>query len=132
VNWNVIGQLSLFGLAMGLGTVFVIPSSLEPAFWLVIFVITAYVIARRCSGSYFLHGVLVGIANSVWVTGSHMLLFERYLAGHPNEAAMMKSMPLPDSPRLMMAMVGPIVGVVSGVVIGVLAVIAAKFIVRRR
>jgi cobalamin synthase len=41
---------------------------------------------------------------------------------------MMKSMPLPDSPRLMMALFGPLVGIVSGVVIGLFAVIAGKFL----
>ena len=41
---------------------------------------------------------------------------------------MMKSMPLPDAPRLMMALMGPAVGIVSCIVIGVLAVIAGKLI----
>ena len=43
---------------------------------------------------------------------------------------MMSSMPLPDSPRLMMALVGPVIGVVSGLVIGALAVLAAKMVAR--
>ncbi|MCU1336059.1 MAG: hypothetical protein JWO19_1640 [Bryobacterales bacterium] len=41
---------------------------------------------------------------------------------------MMKSMPLPDSPRLMMALAGPAVGIISGIVIGVFAVIAGRLI----
>ena len=41
---------------------------------------------------------------------------------------MMKSMPLPDAPRLMMALTGPVIGVVSGIVIGVFAVIAGRLI----
>jgi hypothetical protein len=39
---------------------------------------------------------------------------------------MMGSMPLLNSPRLMMACVGPIVGVVSGVIIGLFAYAAAR------
>jgi hypothetical protein len=125
MNWNLVAQLSLFGLAMGIATIFVISSRVEPLVWLVVLAISAYLIATRVSGKYFLHGLAVGVANSVWVTASHILLFGSYIANHP-------SMPLPGSPRLMMALVGPVIGVVSGVVLGVLAVIAAKVVGGRR
>jgi Mn2+/Fe2+ NRAMP family transporter len=128
MDWKLIFGLSLFGLAMAIATVFVIPSNVEPAFWLVIFLVCAFLIARQRSTGHFLHGLLVGLVNCVWVTGAHILFFDHYLAAHPKEAAMMKSMPLPDSPRLMMALIGPIVGVVSGIIIGLLAYIAGKFV----
>jgi hypothetical protein len=131
MNWRTIIALSMFGLAMGIATVFVIPSTIEPLFWIAIFAISAYVIARRCPGREFVHGLLVGIANSVWVTASHVLLFQQYLANHPQEAAMMSSMPAPDSPRLMMGLVGPVIGVVSGALIGLLALLARKLLGRR-
>ena len=128
MNWKLILQLSLFGLAMGLATVFFISSTVEPVCWLVVFVVCAYVIARRAPGRPFLHGVAVGLANSVWVTAVHAILLNEYLARHAREAAMMSSMPMPDSPRLMMAMTGPIIGLVSGIVLGVFAVIATKLV----
>ena len=128
MNWKLVFQLSLLGLAMGLATVFLIPSTVEPLLWLVIFGISAYLIAARTSGKRFQHGLSAGIANSIWVTASHILLFHRYLASHPREAAMMGTMPLPDSPRWMMALVGPVIGVVSGAIIGLLAIVAAKVI----
>jgi hypothetical protein len=131
MNWKAIGELSLFGLAMGVATVFLIPSTIEPLFWVAIFAISAYLIARRCPSREFVHGVLVGVANSVWVTSSHVLVFHQYMANHPQEAAMMSSMPLPDSPRLMMALVGPVIGVVSGALIGLLALVAGKLLGRR-
>ncbi|HUL50047.1 MAG TPA: hypothetical protein VLT79_08545 [Gemmatimonadales bacterium] len=127
MNWKLVAQLSLFGLAMGLATVFAIPSNIEPVFWLVVFGISAYFLATRTS-TPFRHGVLVGIANSVWVTASHVLFVNRYIATHPQEAGMMKSMPLPDSPRFMMVMAGLGIGVVSGIVIGLLALLATKLV----
>ena len=130
MDWKLTFQLSLFGLAMAIATVFVIPSNTEPAFWLGIFLICGYIIARRRQTGRFTHGLVLGLANSVWVTAAHILLFDRYLAGHAQEAAMMKSMPLPDSPRLMMAIVGPVVGLVSGVIIGLLALGVGKWIKR--
>jgi hypothetical protein len=132
MNWKLILQLSMFGLVMGIATVFVIPSTIEPLFWLVIVVATAYIIAHREPGQPFVHGLLTGVANSVWVTASHVVLFAQYIARHPQEAAMMSSMPLPDSPRLMMSLVGPLIGIASGVVIGVLAVLATRMLRRNQ
>ena len=131
MNWKLILQLSLFGLAMGIATVFAIPSNVEPFFWLVIFVICAYIIATTCSSRFFLHGLLVSIVNSVWITTAHIAFADQYLARHAQEAAMMSSMPLPDSPRLMMAMTGPVIGVVSGLVLGAFAFVASKLVAPR-
>jgi len=128
VNWKLIFGLSLFGLAMGLATVFWVQSNVEPLFWLVIFVICALLTARQLSSRHFIHGLLVGIVNSVWVTAAHIAWFDRYMANHPREAAMAQSMPLSNSPRLMMALVGPMIGIISGVILGVFCLVAARFV----
>ena len=126
MNWRLIFLLSLFGLAMGIATVFVISSNLEPFFWLAIFLVCAWVIARNAPGRYFLHGLMVSIVNSVWITASHVVLFDQYIATHAKEAEMMKTLPL--APRAMMLITGPIVGVVSGLVLGLFAFIAHKLV----
>ena len=128
MNWKLIFGLSLFGLAMAIATVFVIPSNIEPIFWLVIFIICAFIIARSVASRYFLHGLMVGIVNSIWVTAAHVLLFNAYVANHVKEAAMMQNAPMP--PRVMMLLIGPCIGVVSGVVLGLFAWIASKFVRR--
>jgi hypothetical protein len=128
MNWKLIFGLSLFGLAMGVATVFVIPSNVEPFCWLVVFLVSAFLIARERATGHFVHGLLVGILNSVWVTGTQVLLVHQYIAHHPKETEMMKSMPFPDSPRVMMVLTGPMIGVISGCVIGLLAYIASKFV----
>jgi uncharacterized membrane protein len=128
MNLKLLLQLSLFALAMGIGTVYVIPSKIEPVFWFVIFLICAYMIAKHCPGKYFLHGVVLGLINSVWVTGSHILLFDQYVANHAKEMAMMSSSPLANSPRLMMALIGPVIGLISGLVLGLFAVVANRLV----
>lgn len=128
MNWKLIGLLSLFGLGMGLATVFVVPSNIEPICWLVIFLFCAYVIAKNSPRKHFLHGLLLGLANSVWITVAHVLLFDQYLAHHAREAAMMNSMPLPASPKVIMGVTGPIVGLISGVVLGLFAFVAGKLV----
>ena len=121
-------QLSLFGLAMAIATVFVIPSNIEPLFWLVIFLICAWVIAKRSPGKYFLHGLAVSLVNSLWITATHVLLFDSYIARHEEEARMMSTMQLPVTPRMLMALSGPIIGVVTGIILGLFAVIASKLV----
>lgn len=66
---NAAGKAGLFaGAVVGgsaLATVFLIPSTIEPLVWLVIFGICAYVMATRASGRHFLHGLLVSMVNSI-------------------------------------------------------------------
>ncbi|HEY8073963.1 MAG TPA: hypothetical protein VIF62_07635 [Labilithrix sp.] len=125
VNVKLVFQLSLFGLAMALGTVFLVPAKIEPIFWLAIFVTCAIVIAKKCTERHFLHGLTVSLANCVWITTAHIALFETYLAGHPQEAAMAAQM---GSPRLMMLVTGPVIGLISGLVLGSFAWIASKMV----
>jgi hypothetical protein len=67
MDWKLIFQLLLFGLAMGIATVFRIPPTVEPVVWLIIFLVCAYIIARRRPTGRFAHGLLLGLANSVWI-----------------------------------------------------------------
>ena len=126
MNWKLVFLLSLFGLAMAIATVYVIPSNIEPFCWLGIFLICAYIIAAQAPGKYFLHGLMVSIVNSIWITAAHVLLFDQYIAHHAKESEMMKAIPI--SPRVMMVVTGPIVGVVSGLVLGLFAFIAHKLV----
>ncbi len=128
MNWKLIFQLSLFGLAMAFATVFVISSKIEPAFWLVIFLISAYLIAKRSPGMHFVHGLLVGLVNSVWITSAHVFFYDAYIARHAQEAAMMQNSALHVSLRLMMAITGPVVGLLSGVILGVFALVAGRLV----
>jgi hypothetical protein len=123
MNWKLIVALSGFALVMALGTVFVIPPKIEPVLWLVIFVVCAWLIAKNAPGKPFLHGLGLGLVNCVWVTTAHIAFASTYLAGHPDEAKMAANM---SSPRLMMALTGPLIGVVSGVVLGLFALVAWK------
>jgi hypothetical protein len=128
MNWRLVFALSGFGVAMAVLTVFVIPSNVEPLFWLAIFVFCAWVIARRVERRQYLHGLMVGLVNSVWMTAAHVALLDAYLARHPNEAALAAGMPF--SPRVMMLLTGPVIGVLSGVVLGLFAYVATRILRR--
>lgn len=128
MNWKLLFKLSMFGLAMAIGTVYFIPSSIEPVFWLLIFIICAYFIAKDCSEKYFLNGFMLSIFNCVWVTAAHVLLFNNYIDHHSEEASMMSKMPMPTHPRLMMLIMGPIIGIVSGLIQGLFAYVASLMV----
>jgi len=126
MNSKLVFQLSLFGLAMAFATVFFIPANVEPLCWLVIFLICAYIIAVRQTSRPFLNGLAIGVVNSIWITSAHVAFYARYIASHQREAEMVRNAPL--SPRLMMALTGPVIGVISGAVLGVFALVAVRLI----
>ena len=130
INGNLIFRLSLFGLVMAIGTVFWIPGNIEPLIWLPIFIVCGYIIAKKAPGKFFLHGFLVSLLNCVYVTGAHILFYSTYIANHADEAAMMTKMPMPDSPRMMMLLIGPFFGILFGIILGFFAFIAGKVLKR--
>ena len=131
MNYKLIFQLSLIGLAMAVATVFWIPSNIEPIYWLLIFSICAYFIALKSSGKYFRTGFILSLFNCVWIVAVHILFFQTYMANHPQEADMMHKMPLPESPRLMMLLTGPVIGIVSGLIQGLFAFIGSKILQKK-
>jgi len=128
MNWKLIFQLSLFGLAMGVATVFIIPSNIEPFCWLAIFIVCAYIIAKNCTRNYFLTGLMVSIVNSVWISAAHIIFHDTYIANHAPEAAAYSSHAMPIPPKLAMAVIGLVIGVVSGLILGLFSFIASKIV----
>jgi hypothetical protein len=117
MKWKLILQLSLFGLAMAIATVFWIPAYIEPVFWLIIFVICAFIIVQKCTGYYFWNGFLVCLVNCVWATLIHMVFYEKYIINHPREMAMFAKSVF-ESPAMAMLVKGVLIGAVSGIVLG--------------
>ena len=123
--------LSLYGFVMAFATVFWIPTRIEPIFWVIIFIICAYLIARKCQEYFFWNGFMVSIINSIWITGVHIIFYSTYMANHPEMANMNSQMPLQEHPRLMMLMTGPVFGALSGIVLGAFAWIASKIVKKK-
>ena len=122
MNWKLIFALSLFGLAMAVASLLGL-GMLEPLLWLVIFIIYAWLIATRAPGKYFLHGFLVSVVNSIWITAIHALFFSVYAKNNPQ---FVQSSPPGMNPRVLMLIMGPLVGAMFGVIAGLFAFIASK------
>lgn len=128
MNRKLVFLLSLFGVAMGFATVSLIPQNIEPYFWLIIFVFCAYLIAKHCSGKYFLHGFYVSILNSVWITTIHIFFFQSYIVNHPDTILKLAQFPLPYSPRIIILLSGLPFGIVFGLILGLFSFIASKLV----
>ncbi len=127
MNWKIIFQLSVFGLIMAFATVSLIPQIIEPAFWFLIFVFCAIVIAKVCTEKYFLNGFCVSLVNCVWIVAVHIIFAKSYVSHHLDMAMKMPGA-LAIHPRLGMLITGPVVGIISGVVLGLFSLIASKFV----
>ena len=131
MNWKLIFPLSIFGLIMAFATVSLIPEKIEPAFWLVIFIFCAYVIAKVCPGKYFMHGFLVSLVNCVWIVAVHAAFYVTYAHNHKDVAELGAKI-LPASiaihPRLSMVIVGPLFGVAFGIILGLFSLVASKIV----
>jgi len=127
MNLKLVFQLSMFGLIMGFATISLIPEKVEFLFWLFIFIFCAYVIARVCTGKYFLHGFFTSLVNSVWLTATHIIFYTSYAAHHPNIAAMTNNMAyFSNHPRIFTLLLGIPSGIFFGLILGLFAFIAHK------
>jgi hypothetical protein len=125
MNWKLILQLSMFGLIMAFGTIALIPAAVEPIFWLIIFIICAYLIAKLCSSKYFLYGFLLSVFNSVWITIAHTAFYSTYASHHPSMEAML---PVKGHVVVSMIIVGILSAVAFGLIQGLFAYIASKLV----
>lgn len=128
MSWKLVLLLSMFGLAMSVATVFVVPSKIEPLFWLAIFIACAVIIAKRAPGKLFLHGLMTSLVNAVWITSAHVLFYDTYVLNHVEEVEAFKGAPF--SMRVMMLLTGPVIGLLSGLILGLFAFIAGKLLKR--
>ena len=130
MNLKLVFQLSFFGLIMAIGTITLIPEKIEWVFWLVIFVFCAYIIARVCSAKYFLHGFILSLFNSFWITAVHLLFYNTYSLHHADMSPANMSLPayFYTHPRVAMVLLAIPFGAVFGIFQGLFAFAASKIV----
>src|ERR1041385_1351314 len=117
MNWKLLFSLSLIGLAMAFLTVFLIPMNYEFAFWIPIFLLCSFIIAKMQNGKYFAHGFVLSLFNCFWIVLVHIIFFEQYMKLNPHANDMdMTGQWMATHPRKMMLIIGPVIGVASGLV----------------
>ena len=126
MNWKLLFSLSLFGLAMAFLTVFLIPMNYEFIFWIPIFLLCSFIIAKMQNGKYFAHGFALSLFNCFWIVLVHMIFFSQYMKLNPHGNDMNTWMP--THPRRMMLIMGPAIGIASGLVQGLFAFVWSKIL----
>ncbi len=136
MRWGLVLSLSMFGLAMALGTIVVIPPRVAEPLWVVIFLVTSFIVAKRADRLFFLHGFLVGLSNWAWVTAAHVAFHSAYVAHHAADIAARQAMAPPALPAplagafaFMQAYDVPIPGA-SGLIYGALSWLGSKVLRR--
>ena len=125
MNWNLIFLLSIVGAVMGFLTVSVIPSNVEPFFWIAVFVFNAFIITNRAPGKYFGHAWWVSVVSGLWIGLIHAMMHDTYMSNHQDMVEQFRNMPGGDS-ALAMAISGPIFGMLFGLVSGLVTLLVAK------
>lgn len=130
MNWKLLFQMSILGLAMAFGTVSLIPWDVEVYFWIPIFILCAVVIARRCKDRLLFHGVMLILFNAIWYTGVHLLLYPDYIANHPEWLTLIKDSAIQNHPRVAMLVGVPLIGIALGLIQGIMALIASRILLQ--
>jgi hypothetical protein len=113
---------------MAFATISLIPTKIEPLFWLAVFITCSWFIVKNVSGRYFLHGFVLSLINCIYIVAAHVFFYHAYIVNHPEMAQMNSQMPLSTHPRIMMIIMGPVFGIIFGLVQGLIAFIMSKII----
>jgi hypothetical protein len=131
MNLRIVAYVGLFGVIMGVATVLgAIRSGREMWFWLVIFIGSAYLIARIVPRRYFVHGLLAGLVCGSLATLIQAVFLDTYFSHNPEAEQSFSQLPV--EPRIVVLVMTPIIGIISGLVLGVLSAIAGKIFAPKR
>ena len=75
-------MLSIAGAGMGFITLYVSVLKVEQVLWLIVFILSSFVIQRYAERRYFLHGFVIGIVDYTVAAIVHIICFKTYGAHH--------------------------------------------------
>jgi hypothetical protein len=127
MKWNIVFLLSLFGVGMGIASLFGYTKKIELYEWIVIAVVVTYIIPKQTTHKVFLHGMYAGIGMGVLFTVVQISFFDVFLQHNTTEAEGFKAMFGGNDPRIFIFLSGPFIGAAYGVLIGAFAQLSAKF-----
>lgn len=122
MNWNLILKLSLFGLLMGVLSVFgLIPTGFEFFPWLIIAVISGYLMSRHTTKLIMTQSVVLGLFMGILVSVFQAVFFDKLIENNPGSLDGFKEIPTAMEPQYVLLFTGPFIGIIFGIVIGMIA-----------
>jgi len=113
---------------MGLGTIFIFPSIIEPLAWLAMFVFCFIILARFCEKKFFLNGLITGFIILVLIDLIHFSFFDAYFHHHAEWAhthATYEQIKWGD------LFFSPVLGIAFGLVLGLFTWVASLILGKR-
>ena len=126
-----IWALTLFGVAMGLASVYGYTEKFEWIYWIVIAVISGAVIAKIADRQIFVKSVVVGLFMGIFAGIIQAAMFDTYLANNPKSLDGFKEIPLSLEPQYVVLFTAPFIGIAFGLIIGLIAILFDKFTGKR-
>lgn len=127
MKWNIVLLLSLFGIGMGIASLFGLTENFEIYEWILIALLSAYFLSKQTTHKVFLHGIYTGIAMGILFAVVQASFFGLYLENNPSSAEDWQQAIGGFNPQFFVLLLSPVVGGVYGLVIGALSVAAGKF-----
>ena len=103
MKWKTILLLSLFGILMGLNSVFGIIKNVEWVLWLIIAIVSAYVLNKQTKNLLVTHAVITGLFMGILNAIVQSSLFDSYLVNNP-EIEGFKQWPITVEPQYFLLM----------------------------
>ncbi len=128
MNWRLVISISLLGLLLAVATIYFAPSETELILWMLLFLVSAFLVARYVDENIFLHGLFTGIFIFVWITLADSFLFGKYYLNHRGEVEAISNLGMTSSVHSTLVILGPAAGLVVGSIIGVLALALSPFV----
>ncbi|MCB0721309.1 MAG: hypothetical protein KDC42_03300 [Ignavibacteriae bacterium] len=126
MNWKSVLALSLFGILMGVLNVYGVTSGLEWILWLVIALISAFVIEKTSERLLVTQGFLVGFLDSLFNGLVTAIFWEKYLLNNPNVLERLSEMPENLAPEFFIIIASVLIGMVYGLFIGLVVFLTRK------
>lgn len=125
MNWKTILLLSLFAILMGFNSVYGVIPDFEWLMWLLIAIVSGYVLNKQTKKLLFTHAVVTGIIMGVFNAVIQSALFDTYLL-NDSQIEGLSQWPTTIEPQYFLLISGPFIGIAYGFVIGLFALIMKK------
>jgi hypothetical protein len=126
MNWPLIFLLSGFGAIIGAGSLFGATHGITAYVWVIVWVFSAIMIARRTPTKFFLHGFVAGAFANLACTIIQQAFFSTYEQYNPDLTGMQNQLPGGLSVQAVMLILAPFAAAISGSILGLFALLAHR------